>query len=77
MEIGIQIFGWIGTILFLLAYVLVTYQKIDATGRVYQLLNLIGAVFMGINVFYEHVWAAFALEIVWGSIAILALSKIK
>ena len=70
-----QISGWTGTVLFLLAYCLVTFRKIEATSRSYQLLNLFGAIFLGINVFYARAWPALVLEIVWVGIAISALVR--
>lgn len=75
ISIAAQMAGWLGMILFLLAYILVTYKKIDVTSRFYQSLNLVGAVALGTNVFYEQAWPAFALEIVWGAIALTALLR--
>lgn len=67
--------GWIGTTLFLVAYYLVSNKKIEATGKSFQLINLIGALCLGINVFHQQAWAALGLEVAWATIAILALTK--
>ncbi|MCB9771884.1 MAG: hypothetical protein H6754_04985 [Candidatus Omnitrophica bacterium] len=67
--------GWIGTTLFLIAYYLVSNKKIDATGKSFQLINLAGALCLGINVFHQKAWAALGLEVAWATIAILALTK--
>ena len=75
IEIATQIAGWAGTVLFLIAYCLVTFKKIDPTSRRYQLLNLIGAFCLGANVFYQQAWPALALEIVWAIIAVVALVR--
>ncbi|HBR15770.1 MAG TPA: hypothetical protein DD723_09590 [Candidatus Omnitrophica bacterium] len=75
MHITAEIAGWIGMVLFLLAYILVTFKKIEVTGRAYQSLNLFGALALGTNVFYEKVWPALVLEIVWGAIAVVALVR--
>ena len=75
MEIAAQILGWMGAILFLVAYFLVTFKKIEVASRSYQILNLKGAIALGINVFYQQAWPALALEIIWGTIAIVALMK--
>jgi len=72
----IQIIGWIGTFLIVAAYFLVTYKKIDPAGRNYALMNLFGAIGIGINVFYHHAWPAVIMEIIWALIAISALVKI-
>lgn len=75
MEIFTQTLGWIGSLLFVIAYLLVSFKKIDSAGRTYQLINLFGSLGLGISVFYQRAWPALALEIVWGFIAILVLVK--
>ena len=75
METLIQIIGWIGTFLIIFAYFLVSYKKVDGSSKVYQMINLFGAIGVGINVFHQQVWPAFALQIVWGIIAIFSLTK--
>ena len=77
MEIFTQTIGWIGTILIVVAYFLVSNNKISATSKRYQLLNLLGAIGVGFNVFHQSAWPAFALQVVWAVIAIIALIKIK
>ena len=72
-----QIIGWIGTFLVVLAYILISYKKVDGSNRYYQLLNLFGAIAIGINVFYQQAWPALVLQIVWGVIAIIYLVKNK
>ena len=75
MEIIIEIVGWAGTFLFVCAYYLVSNNKLDATGRKYLLLNLIGAFGVGANVLYKHAWPALGLEIIWITITLIALTK--
>lgn len=75
MEISIQIIGWAGTFLIVFAYILVSYKKVDGSSKIYQTINLFGAIGVGINVFYQQAWPAVALQIVWGIIAIIALLK--
>jgi len=75
MNILIEISGWIGTILVLSAYYLVTHDKIEGEERVYQLMNLLGAICLGVNVFYWKSWPSFGLQIVWGLIAIISLTR--
>lgn len=77
METLIQIIGWIGTFLIVFAYFLVSYKKVDGSSKIYQALNLFGAIGVGINVFYQQAWPAVVLQIVWGIIAIIALTKNK
>lgn len=77
MEILLEIIGWIGTSLVVLAYFLVSTNKIKASSKRYRALNFFGAVGVGINVFYHHSWSSFVLQVIWMIIAILSLLKNK
>lgn len=78
MEILIQILGWVGMFLIVFAYfLLVAFKKIDEDSRLYQAMNLLGAIGVGVNVFHQQAWPALALQIVWGIIAIITLAKKK
>lgn len=77
MEIFLQIIGWVGMGLVLLAYYLNETDKISSRSVTYHLLNLFGAIGVGFNVFHQQAWSAFALQIAWGIIAILSLRRKK
>ena len=75
MEISIQLIGWIGTLLIVLAYFLVSNKKLSGSSKYYQLLNLLGAIAVGVNVFHQQAWPALALQVIWAIIAITSLFK--
>lgn len=76
MEILIQVVGWFGTFLIASAYfLLVMSKKIDEDSRIYQTMNLFGAIGVGMNVFYHQAWPAVILQLIWGIVAIVALMK--
>ncbi|MBP9821984.1 MAG: hypothetical protein KBC81_00860 [Candidatus Pacebacteria bacterium] len=75
MEILIQTVGWAGTLLIVAAYFLVSYKKVSGDSNVYQAVNLIGAICVGVNVFHQQAWPALALQVTWGVIAIFTLIK--
>ena len=75
METLIQTAGWVGTFLIVFAYFLVSYKKVGGDSKIYQAMNLLGAIGVGVNVFHQQAWPAVALQIVWGIIAIIALVK--
>ena len=77
MELLIEISGWLGTILIVWAYYLVSVRKLDILDQTYQVLNLVGAFFLGVTVFYKQAWPALALEIIWAAIALYALWNIN
>ena len=71
-----DIFGWIGMIFVLLAYLLLSTGKIS-NGVLYQLLNLFAGAFMAIGLFPKNAWFSFTLQVFWALIAIVSLIKIK
>lgn len=70
-----DIIGWIGMIFVLIAYVLLSTNKIN-NGKTYQILNLLASILMAIGLFPTKAWFSFALQIIWGIIAIISLIKI-
>ena len=77
MDIIIQILGWAGTMLIVSAYFLLSRKIVDGQNRVYQFMNFFGAIGVGVNVFHQEAWPALALQVIWGTIAIITLIKIR
>lgn len=71
-----DICGWIGMILVLVAYALLSTNKIK-NGILYQMINLVAAVFMAIGVFPKNAWFSFALQVIWAIIGVVAIIQIK
>lgn len=68
--------GWYGTLAVLSAYVLVTFNVIQSTGLIFQLLNLTGALGIIVIATYKKVKQTIVLNIFWGMIALIALINI-
>lgn len=71
-----DIIGWIGMILVLLAYLLLSTNRIK-NGFVYQFLNLIAGVFMAIGLFPKNAWFSFTLQVIWAIVALISIIKLK
>ena len=67
-----DIMGWLGTILVLLSYILLSFNIIK-NRLLYQLLNLISSILMGIGLYPKNAWFSFYLQVIWAIIAILSL----
>ena len=70
-----DILGWIGMILVLLAYALLSTNKIG-NGKLYQILNFVAATLMAIGLFPTKAWFSFTLQVIWALIAVVSLVKI-
>ncbi len=71
-----DIIGWIGMILVLVAYILLSTNKIK-NGLLYQFLNLVAAIFMAVGLFPKNAWFSFALQVIWGIVAIISIVRLK
>lgn len=69
----ISLLGWVGMAIILIAYLLVTTKQISPNSRVYQALNLIGAIGVLINSIFNDAWPSAVLFIVWGCLALIYL----
>jgi hypothetical protein len=77
MELPIDITGWIGMVLIVIAYYMVSNNKIKAQSNLFQVINLIGSTFIGINAFYYGALPSVGVNIVWFLISAFALVKIN
>ena len=71
--LGIEILGWVGMLLIVVAYLLVSIKKLEASANLYQAMNLMGSLGIGVHVYYQKAWPALTLEVVWSTIAIWAM----
>lgn len=71
-----DVIGWIGMVLVLLAYALLSTNKIK-NGLLYQILNLIAGICMAVGLFPKNAWFSFTLQVIWAVIALVSIFKIK
>lgn len=72
----IDFLGWLGSAEVILAYVLVSYERLSATSRWFQWLNLTGSIGLFINTVYYGAFPSTLVNIVWFFIAAFALYRI-
>lgn len=70
------IVGWAGTFFYLLAYFLLSINKLKSNQRVYHLLNIVGAAGLTVNALYYADLPNMVANIFWGLIAIVAIVTI-
>lgn len=73
MNIFIEILGWVGMLLIVSAFFLVSHGKVSPKSSQYQLMNIAGSLGIGINVFFDRSWPVLALQVVWILVALSAL----
>lgn len=65
----LEAIGWLGTISYLVAYLLLSMNKMKATKLPYQMLNLIGALGLIIHSGYLKDYPNITVNIAWAVIA--------
>ncbi|MCH6554108.1 MAG: hypothetical protein IH793_08125 [Acidobacteria bacterium] len=74
-EALVDIVGWIGAIALLVAYALISAQRVEGDSTSYQSLNLVGSVLLIVNTVYYRAYPSAFLNLVWGAIAVYAIGK--
>ena len=69
--------GWLGAAFLLVAYAMVSYKKLEADSTIYQLLNIIGSVFLVANTIFYRAYPSSFVNVIWAVIAILSITTRK
>jgi hypothetical protein len=75
MTFAINVLGWIGAAVLLLAYWLVSTQRTTGNSGMYQGMNLLGAIFVLANSLYYGAYPSVGVNAVWIAIGAYALAK--
>ncbi|MEO0473944.1 MAG: hypothetical protein AAF206_30320 [Bacteroidota bacterium] len=76
LELLFEILGWLGSLMIVVAYGLVSFKKIDAESLIYQWLNVLGSIGMIVITAYREAWPSTFVNVVWLFIGVPALVKI-
>ena len=65
--------GWTGAALLLVAYAMVSSKKLEVDSTAYQLLNIIGSVFLVANTIFYRAYPSSFVNVIWAGIAIFSI----
>jgi quinol-cytochrome oxidoreductase complex cytochrome b subunit len=65
VEIAVEIAGWAGAVLILLAYLLLSAGRLTGQSLVYQVMNVVGAAGFIINGWWHGAIPSAALNVLW------------
>jgi len=71
----INILGWTGSVLYLLAYALVSAKKTEGDSVVYQGINIFAGILLVIYTLYLGVYSTTGLNAVWVAISSFMLGR--
>jgi len=70
-----DLLGWVGTILYLIAYYLVSIKKVEGDSFSYQSMNIVAGVLLVINTFYWRAYPSLGLNAAWIAIGLFTLGR--
>jgi len=76
IQLAVEVVGWAGALLILLAYLLISAGKLTGQSPLYQWMNIVGAAGFVINGWWHRAIPSTALNVVWMGIGAVALWKI-
>lgn len=77
MDIFVEVFGWVGAVLLLLAYYLSSRGIYPATSKESLIINMIGGLGLMINGAYHRALPSVGLNLVWTVVGVTALIKLS
>ena len=73
----IDILGWIGSLILIIAYIQNSRNKINAQSPIYQLLNVLGSILLIVNTVYYGAYPSSMVNIIWVFIGFHYLIKYR
>jgi hypothetical protein len=70
-----DVIGWVGAVVYILGYYLVSTERLRAVSYRYQGMNLVGAIFLAANAYYFRAMPSTGVNVIWGGIAIVTLFR--
>jgi hypothetical protein len=77
LQIIIDVIGWVGAVLVLYAYFMVSTKKLSGDSLHFQAANISGAFCLIINTYYHHAYPSAVVNVIWIGIAFYSLYNQK
>jgi hypothetical protein len=75
VTIAVAVVGWLGAALILGAYMLLSLGKVTSSSGTYQWTNLVGAMGLAANSYWNGAYPSVGLNVVWMAVGAYALFK--
>ena len=66
--------GWTGGAFLLVAYAMVSSKKLEGDSTAYQLLNIIGSLFLVANTIFYRAYPSSFVNVIWAGIAVFSIA---
>ena len=72
-----EVCGWVGGVVLICAYAMVSFERISASGVCFQCLNLAGSLALAANSAWHHAWPSSSVNFVWIIVGVVALKRLR
>ena len=72
-----DILGWIGAAGVLLAYGLISAERVKGTSVPYQLLNVVGSALLIVNAWHYGAFPSLGVNVVWIVVGLTTLARLR
>ncbi len=72
----VELFGWLGMGMLLGTFFAASTKRLSDRSYLFHTLNFLGAMGVLLSAYFKGVWASVAMEITWGTIALIGLWNI-
>ena len=69
--------GWAGATVLLVAYAMISSKKLDGDSIAYQLLNIVGSLFLVANTIFYRAYPSSFVNVIWAGIAVFSIAARK
>ncbi|MCZ2442942.1 MAG: hypothetical protein LC101_04095 [Flavobacteriales bacterium] len=76
LSLFMEIIGWGGSAMVVLAYTMIGLRKWDATNLAYQLLNLVGSIMLIVYTVYKDALPPATVNTIWAVIALISIIQL-
>jgi hypothetical protein len=73
MNVIVDLAGWVGAVILLVTYGLLSFHRISSTRPAYQAANIAGSILLAINTAFHGAYPSTIVNVVWLAIGALAL----
>jgi hypothetical protein len=75
-DFWIDALGWLGGLMVVVAYFLISSGKVKSDAVSFQFLNLVGSIFLIINTYEKGAYPSTVVNIIWVGIALFGFYRI-
>ena len=75
LALTMEVLGWMGGVILIVAYALVSFGKLLARSPVFHWLNCVGSLMLAVNSAWHSAWPSVCVNMIWIGVGVAALLR--